>query len=95
MASIWKLPVIFICENNQFATEVPFSNSSGSKNVGNRGFNYGIEGYEIDGNDVFEIHKTIKLALKNAKRIINATTNPNNPVASANANPKSKFGNCF
>ena len=67
MASIWKLPVIFICENNQFATEVPFSYSSGSNNVGNRGFNYGIEGYEIDGNDVFEIHKTIKLALKNAK----------------------------
>ena len=67
MASIWKLPVIFICENNQFATEVPFSYSSGSKSVGIRGSNYGIEGYEIDGNDVFEIHKTIKLALKNAK----------------------------
>jgi len=30
-----------------------------------------------------------------ANKIINATTNPNNPVASAKANPKSKFGNCF
>ena len=67
MASIWKLPVIFICENNQYATEVPFSYSSGSKNVGSRGSNYGIDGYEIDGNDVFEIHKTIKLAIKKAK----------------------------
>jgi len=67
MASIWKLPVIFICENNQYATEVPFNYSSSSKNVGNRGFNYGIDGYEINGNDVFEIHKTIKLAIKKAK----------------------------
>jgi|TARA_B100001964_G_C14255958_1_gene612459 2-oxoisovalerate dehydrogenase E1 component len=67
MASIWRLPVIFICENNQYATEVPFSYSSGSKNVGNRGNNYGIKGYEIDGNDVFEIHRTIKLAIKDAK----------------------------
>jgi len=67
MASIWKLPVIFICENNQFATEVPFSYSSGSKKIGSRGHNYGIKGYEIDGNDVFEIHKTINLAIKDAK----------------------------
>ncbi len=52
MASIWKLPVLFVCENNQYATEVPFSYSSGNPSVGNRGAAYGIPGFELDGNDV-------------------------------------------
>src|SRR5690606_13344653 len=56
MAAIWKLPVIFVCENNQYATEVPFSYSSGSPSVGNRGDCYGIPGHELDGNDVLTIH---------------------------------------
>src|SRR6186713_2647506 len=40
MASIWKLPALFICENNQFATEVPFAYSSGIADVGRRAANY-------------------------------------------------------
>ncbi len=55
MASIWKLPVIFVCENNQFATEVPFAYSSGIPDVGSRAANYGMPGYEVDGNDVLEV----------------------------------------
>jgi 2-oxoisovalerate dehydrogenase E1 component len=49
MASIWKLPVLFICENNQFATEVPFSYSSGNPSVGSRGVASGIPGVTVDG----------------------------------------------
>src|SRR5689334_15224940 len=52
MAAIWKLPVLFVCENNQFATEVPFSYSAGNPNVAQRGATYGIPGIEVDGNDV-------------------------------------------
>jgi 2-oxoisovalerate dehydrogenase E1 component len=52
LASIWKLPVLFVCENNQFATEVPFQYASGNPSVGSRGAAYGLPGYEIDGNDV-------------------------------------------
>lgn len=68
MASIWKLPVLFICENNQFATEVPFSYSSGNPSVGNRGAAYGIPGFEIDGNDVLEVHRVAGEAVARARR---------------------------
>src|SRR5262249_22586720 len=67
MASIWKLPVLFICENNQYATEVPFSYASGSPSVGNRAMVYGIHGFEIDGNDVLEIHRVAGEAIARAR----------------------------
>ncbi|MBL8810471.1 MAG: hypothetical protein JNM43_09875, partial [Planctomycetaceae bacterium] len=67
MASIWKLPVLFICENNQFATEVPFAYSSGNPSVGSRGAAYGIQGYELDGNDVLEIHRVAGEAIARAR----------------------------
>ncbi len=67
MASIWKLPVLFVCENNQFATEVPFAYSSGNPSVGNRGAAYGIPGIELDGNDVIEIFRVAGQAIERAK----------------------------
>jgi len=67
MAAIWKLPVLFICENNQFATEVPFSYSSGIPDVGRRAANYGIPGFEVDGNDVLAVHQAALEAVTRAK----------------------------
>src|SRR3954469_872108 len=55
MAGIWKLPVLFVCENNQFATEVPFSYSSASPSVASRGAAYGMPGIEVNGNDVLAV----------------------------------------
>jgi 2-oxoisovalerate dehydrogenase E1 component len=68
MASIWKLPVLFICENNQFATEVPFAYASGNPSVGSRGAAYGIPGYELDGNDVLEVYRAAGQAVERARR---------------------------
>jgi len=68
MASIWNLPCIFVCENNQFATEVPFSYSSGIPDVGRRAANYGIPGFEVDGNDVLEIYKVAGEAIERARK---------------------------
>lgn len=68
MASIWKLPVLFICENNQYATEVPFSYSSGNPSVGSRGAAYGMPGITVDGNDVLEIYRVAAEAIARAKK---------------------------
>jgi len=67
MASIWKLPTLFICENNQYATEVPFSYSSGSPTVAGRAAGYGLPGFEIDGNDVVEITRIAGDAVARAR----------------------------
>ncbi|WP_165235670.1 alpha-ketoacid dehydrogenase subunit alpha/beta [Aquisphaera insulae] len=67
MASIWKLPVLFVCENNQFATEVPFAYASGIPDVGRRGAAYGIPGIEIDGNDALEVHRVAGEAVARAR----------------------------
>lgn len=67
MASIWKLPALFVCENNQFATEVPFDYASGIPDVGRRAANYGMPGFEVDGNDVVEIYRVAGEAVARAR----------------------------
>jgi 2-oxoisovalerate dehydrogenase E1 component len=67
MAAIWNLPVLFVCENNQYATEVPFSYSSGNPSVAGRAANYGIPGAEVDGNDVLAIFEIAKEAVARAR----------------------------
>jgi len=57
LAAIWRLPVVFVCENNQFATEVPFQYAAANPSVASRGEAYGIPGVEVDGNDVFAISR--------------------------------------
>ena len=68
MASIWKLPVLFICENNQFATEVPFESAAGNSNVAARAAAYGMTGVQLDGNDVAAISAAAEEAVARARR---------------------------
>lgn len=67
LAAIWKLPVLFVCENNQFATEVPFKEVAGNPNVAARGEVYGLPGIELDGNDVQAIHDATRDAIARAR----------------------------
>ncbi|MBI3410898.1 MAG: dehydrogenase E1 component subunit alpha/beta [Planctomycetes bacterium] len=67
LAGIWKLPVLFVCENNQFATEVPFEAAAGNPHVAARGRLYGIPGVEVDGNDVLAIHEAADAAITRAR----------------------------
>lgn len=67
MASIWKLPVLFVCENNQFATEVPFSYASGNPSVASRGAAYGMPGIEVDGNNARDVFAAAREAVYRAR----------------------------
>jgi 2-oxoisovalerate dehydrogenase E1 component len=68
MASIWMLPVLFVCENNQFATEVPFSYASANPSVAARGAVYGMPGIEVDGNDVRAVFAAAGEAIDKARQ---------------------------
>src|SRR5262249_676482 len=68
LAAIWKLPVLFVCENNQFATEVPFAYAAGNPSVASRGAVYGIPGVELDGNDVLAIRSAAGEAIARARK---------------------------
>jgi 2-oxoisovalerate dehydrogenase E1 component len=67
MASIWKLPVLFICENNQYATEVPFAYAAGNSSVAARGAAYGMASLEVDGNDVNAVYAATATAVARAR----------------------------
>ncbi len=67
MASIWKLPVLFVCENNQFATEVPFASVAGNSSVAARGIAYGLPSVEVDGNNVLAVASLAGEAIQRAR----------------------------
>jgi TPP-dependent pyruvate/acetoin dehydrogenase alpha subunit len=67
LAALWKLPVIFICENNGFGISVPLKESTSVENISERAAGYGMPGYTVDGNDVFAIDEAMQKALKRAK----------------------------
>ena len=68
MAAVFKLPVIFICENNQFAVFTSTNKALSVKNVSERSASYGIPGYSINGNDVIEVFNTVSAAVENARQ---------------------------
>lgn len=67
MASIWKLPVLFVCENNQYATEVAFAYSAGNPEVASRGKAYGMEAVAVDGNNVLAVQEAAQVAAQRAR----------------------------
>jgi 2-oxoisovalerate dehydrogenase E1 component len=68
LASIWKLPVLFVCENNQYATEVPLNYAAGNPAVASRAASYGLPGVELDGNDVLAIHAAAGEAVERGRK---------------------------
>ena len=67
MASIWKLPIIFVCENNGYGIYVPVSESTSVKDISVRGAAYDMPGETVDGNDVEAIDAAFARALERAK----------------------------
>ena len=59
IASVWKLPVIYFCENNQFGMSTSIEDTINIKRVSDRKAAYGISGITIDGNNVIEVYNTV------------------------------------
>jgi pyruvate dehydrogenase E1 component alpha subunit len=67
LAGLWKLPVIFVCENNKYAISVSYEKSTAAKHLSDRAIGYGMEGYRVDGNDVLELDKVFVAAILKAR----------------------------
>jgi pyruvate dehydrogenase E1 component alpha subunit len=67
LASIWKLPVVFICENNRFAQTTPTDYSVGGNDIAARGAAYGMPGVVVDGQDVLAVYEAAGEAFKRAR----------------------------
>lgn len=67
LAAIWDLPVIFVCENNMYATEVAFSYSTRNTEVAERAKTYGMSAVAVDGNDVMAVYEAANEAVSRAR----------------------------
>ncbi len=72
-AGIFKLPVLFLCQNNQYAISSPLEREMPVKNVADRACAYGIPGVIFDGNDFLQVYATIKQAVERARCGLGAT----------------------
>jgi len=67
MASVWRLPVVFVCENNRYAMSTPFEQGTSGGSVAARGAGYGIPGEVVDGTDFLAVHETMTRAIERAR----------------------------
>ena len=67
LASVWKLPVIFLCENNQYASTTPYKTTTSVEDIADRAHGYSMPGVAVDGNDVFAVYEAAKAAIERAR----------------------------
>jgi acetoin:2,6-dichlorophenolindophenol oxidoreductase subunit alpha len=68
MASLWKLPVILVCENNHYALSMTVDKSSAVKDLYRRAEAYAIPGVQVDGNDVTAVYRAAQAAVQRARQ---------------------------
>jgi pyruvate dehydrogenase E1 component alpha subunit len=68
MASIWNLPIVYLCENNQYAMSMPFERAFNVDCIAQRASAYGIPGATIDGNNPLLVYGAIQEAAERARR---------------------------
>ncbi|MFQ5842506.1 MAG: thiamine pyrophosphate-dependent dehydrogenase E1 component subunit alpha [Thermodesulfobacteriota bacterium] len=68
LASAWKLPVVYVCENNMYAISVPQSYHQNIADVADRATAYGIPGITVDGNDVIAVYEAVGEAVARARK---------------------------
>lgn len=67
MASLWKLPVIFVCQNNQYAEHTAFSRGTAGPSIASRAAGYGMAGVQVDGNDASAMYAAASEAVNRAR----------------------------
>ncbi|MBT4170969.1 MAG: dehydrogenase [Rhodospirillaceae bacterium] len=68
LASIWKLPILFICENNQYALTTSYRDTTSARQISDRAVGYAMPGVTIDGNDAGEGYTVVGEAVERARR---------------------------
>jgi len=66
LAAVWKLPVLFVCDNNQYAISTPVADATAG-NLTLRAKGYGIPGRQVDGNDAISVYEATQEALEHAR----------------------------
>ena len=67
MAGVFRAPVVFICQNNQWAISVPLERQTAAASLAQKAIAYGFEGVQVDGNDVFAVYRATRGALEKAR----------------------------
>jgi TPP-dependent pyruvate/acetoin dehydrogenase alpha subunit len=67
LATAWNLPVVFVCENNLYATEIPFAATTKNPRVADRAQVYGLPGMAVDGNDIIAVYQAAGEAVRRAR----------------------------
>lgn len=68
MASAWKLPVVFMCENNKYGVSVCIDRVTNTQDIADRAQGYHIPGLVVDGNDVFAVYEAVGVAAERARK---------------------------
>jgi len=66
-AGVYKVPCVFICQNNKYAISLPVEQQTASKTLAQKAIAYGIEGIKVDGNDIFAMYVAVRDAVKKAR----------------------------
>lgn len=67
LASIWRLPIVFVCENNYYGISMSQARHMVVKDIADRAVAYGIPGIAVDGNDVMAVHEAAQEAIARAR----------------------------
>ena len=68
VAGVWKLPVVFVINNNQWAISVPLSQQTATQTLAQKAIAAGFQGVVVDGNDVLALHQEVSAAIEKARR---------------------------
>jgi pyruvate dehydrogenase E1 component alpha subunit len=66
-AGVWHVPVVFVCQNNQWAISVPLKKQTHSRTIAQKALAYGLPGIQVDGNDVLAVYAATREAVERAR----------------------------